>query len=212
MFLIHVSRSGFQENFLHDFSRYQRKTILSPCHFLNTSIAFLFPLLLRTLANLHSMPYGRLSGSPAGSQHHHMQQICQVFCYLQTFLCQCLSSLNSSDIKHWETLLGTTYTEGIRYLILFLIMSVITGLATNLWFHCSSSGGNVAIRAVFVAFDIACTSQFKLIFSFLSSTHPCSGSISAFLFPHPVLTCIPCTRPCYTGAQWCIPQTFYLVH
>lgn len=81
-------------------------------------------------------------------------------------------------------------------------MPVITDLATNLVFHCSSSIVNVAVEAVFIGFDIACTSQFKLIFSILNSTHACSGSISAFLLPHPVLTSILGTLPCYSGAWW----------
>lgn len=98
----------FQKNFLCCFSRCKRKTyypITLP--FFKYQCRFgVFSLLLGTLANLHAVPNGRLSVSPAGSWHHHMHQICQVFHCLQTISCQCLSSLNSSDIKPWETLLG----------------------------------------------------------------------------------------------------------
>lgn len=115
MFLIHVPRSGFQDNLLHDFSRCQKKASYPlTLPFFKYQRSIFFCLLLRTLANLHAMPNGRLLVSPAGSRHHHMHQICQVFAICKLFAASV--SLSSPDIKPWETLLGKTNAEGVRYL------------------------------------------------------------------------------------------------
>lgn len=156
------------------------------------------------------MPNDRLLVSPAGSRHHHMHQICQVFAICKLFAASvsppwALQILNPGR-PCWGRL--TQKVSGT----LILSMPVITDAAMNLWFHCSSSVVNVAIEAVFFAFDIACTSQLEVMFSFPNSTHACPRGISAFLLPHPVLASIPCTCPCYTGAQWSVPPVFYLVH